>query len=278
MSTDNPTGGAPGSASMNGTLLEGKVILVSGLGDNLGRAIALAAAAHGADLVVSARRARRLEAVADEVRALGRQAWTVTCDVTSAEACAQLAGYITDEVGRLDGLVNNAFTEGDWSRFADADLDGAWRAPFEVNFWGSLRVTQALLPLLGDAGDARVVMVNTMATQRIQERFGSYAASKGALATVTRTLAVELGGQGIRVNGVHPGYIYGDAVEWYVGHLAERDGVSFDDKYAELASETALGYLPPAAEVADAVLFFLSPLARCITGQSLGVNAGHHLT
>ena len=259
-------------------LLDGKVALISGLGSNLGRAVALAMAEQGADLVLAARRESRLQRVADEVAELGRQVRWVRCDVTEAEDCAALAAAIDDAHGRLDICVNNAFTEGDWTSFADADLDGGWRPPFEVNFWGTLRVTQAVLPLLERAGDSRVVMVNTMSTQRIQERFGSYAASKGALATVTKTLAVELGRRGIRVNGVHPGYIYGAAVEWYLGHLAEQRGVRAEDVYAEIADETCLKYLPPAEEVAGAVVFFASPLARCITGQSLGANAGHWLT
>ena len=100
-------------------------------------------------------------------------------------------------------------------------------------------------------------------------------ASKGALATVTKTLALELGPKGIRVNGIHPGYIYGDSVEWYFNHLAEKRGITFQEVYDEVASETCLGYLPHSEEIAGTAVFFASPLAKPVTGQMIGVNAGH---
>lgn len=258
-------------------LLEGKVALVSGLGPNLGRSIAVGLAAEGADVVLAARREKGLRRVADEVEGLGRRAWCVPTDVTDAASVAALVEAVVAGPGRLDVLVNNAFNDGDHTRFEDADL-AVWRATMDVNLWGTLAVTRAVLDLLADSGDGRVVMVNTMSVHKIEAGFGAYAASKGALATVTKTLAVELGARGIRVNGVHPGYIYGAGVEWYLNHLAEQRGSTFQEVYDELADETCLKYLPPADEVAGAVVFFASPLARCITGQSLGVNAGHWLT
>ena len=150
-----------------------------------------------------------------------------------------------------------------------------------MNYIGTLQLTQAVLPLLRAAGeqsgDARVVMVNTMSTMVIEAGAGSYAGSKAALAAVSKTLARELGGYGIRVNSVHPGYIWGDSVKIYLEWQASErgEGVSWREVYEELASETALGYLPHSSEIAGAVTFFASPLARCITGSSLEVNAGH---
>ena len=90
-------------------------------------------------------------------------------------------------------------------------------------------------------------MVNSMSAVRIQERFGAYAASKAALAAATKTLAMELGRFGIRVNGVHPGYIWGDSVERYFHYQADRRGITFEELYDEVAAETALGYLPALA-------------------------------
>jgi NAD(P)-dependent dehydrogenase (short-subunit alcohol dehydrogenase family) len=78
----------------------------------------------------------------------------------------------------------------------------------------------------------------------------------------------------VRVNGVHPGYIWGDSVEAYFEHLARRKGISPEEQYREVASETALGYLPPSAEIAEAVVFLASDMSKPITGQALGVNAG----
>ena len=100
-------------------------------------------------------------------------------------------------------------------------------------------------------------------------------ATKGALATVTKTLAMELGPKGIRVNGIHPGYIYGDSVEWYFNHQAEKRGITFQEVYDEVASETCLKYLPHSEEIAGTAVYFASPLAKPVTGQMIGVNAGH---
>jgi NAD(P)-dependent dehydrogenase (short-subunit alcohol dehydrogenase family) len=123
-------------------------------------------------------------------------------------------------------------------------------------------------------GDGRIVMVNTMSTERVAEGFGIYAASKSALKSITRTLAKELGPDGIRVNGVHPGYIWGPSVKWYFEHQATERGITPEEVYAEVASENALGYIPDAAEIANVVLLLASDLARCVTGQALGANAG----
>jgi NAD(P)-dependent dehydrogenase (short-subunit alcohol dehydrogenase family) len=118
-------------------------------------------------------------------------------------------------------------------------------------------------------------MINSMSVQRIQPRWGAYVASKGALAAVTKTLALELGDKGIRVNSLLPGYIYGDSVEWYFNHQAEKRGITFQEVYDEVADETCLGYLPTSEEIAGTVVYFASRLSRPVTGQMIGVNAGH---
>lgn len=258
-------------------LLEGKVAVVSGLGPGMGRDISLALAGHGADIVMCARREERMDAVAAEVAALGRRAVTVRCDITSRDDCEQVAAEAEAQLGRVDVLVNNAFHQGDFSLFEDADLE-AWRTTFDVNFFGSLQLTQALLPLLKQSGDGRIIMINTQSVQIVEPLYGAYGASKGALATATQTLARELGKYGIRVNGVHPGYIWGSSVEWYLKHLAEQNGTTFDEEYAKVADQTCLGYITPSAEIAGSVVFFASELSKPVTGQALSVNSGHYLS
>ena len=162
------------------------------------------------------------------------------------EGCQALADRAAGELGRVDILVNNAFNGGKPSRSMDSDL-ADWRRTMDVNLFGTLELTQAAVPHLAESGDGRIVMVNSMSTQRISAKFGAYAASKGALATVTKTLARELGPMGIRVNAIHPGYIYGDSVEWYFNHQAEKRGVPFQEVYDEVASENVPG-VPAAFE------------------------------
>lgn len=257
-------------------LLEGKVAVVTGVGPGLGRAMVLALAEAGADVVMCARRPKVMEKLAAKVAETGRRAIPTITDVTDAEACARAVETATGELGRLDILVNSAFDDGDFTPFMDADLD-RWRRTMDVNFFGTLTMTKAAVPALRQHEDSRIVMVNTMSTQRIQIGFGAYAASKGALSTITKTLAKELGPDGIRVNAIHPGYIWGPSVEQYFKWQAADRDVEYQEVYDEVASETCLHYLPPADEIAGSVVFFASPLARCITGQALSVNAGHWL-
>ncbi len=258
-----------------GSLLEGKVALVSGIGPGMGRDISLQLAEHGADVVLGARGIEKCEAVAKEVEDLGRRAVPVRLDITDVESCAAAVQRAVAELGRIDILVNNAFEDGDHRAFERADLQ-RWRTTMETNFFGTLQLTQSVVPVMKEQGDGRIVMVNSMSSVRIEPRMGAYSASKAALATATKALALELGAHGIRVNAIHPGYIWSDKVEWYIGYLAEKEGVTYEEKLAELEAETALGYLPHSSEIAGSVVFFASDLAKCVTGQALGVNSGHH--
>lgn len=255
-------------------LLDDRVALVAGVGPGLGREIALAFAREGADVVLCARRTDESDDVAAMVRSLGRRAEVCSVDVTDRDACEAAVDVAVSQLGGLDVLVNNAFHGGDFSRFEDAELR-RWQRTMDVNFFGALTMTQVALPALKEAGDGRIVMINSMSsTNNIEKAYGAYAASKGALSTATRTLAMELGEHGIRVNAVHPGYIMGPNVEIYLEMQAKERGISRDEVYDEIAAQTALGYLAPAAEIAGAAVFFASDLARPITGQAIGVDAG----
>jgi NAD(P)-dependent dehydrogenase (short-subunit alcohol dehydrogenase family) len=257
-------------------LVDGKVALVSGIGPGMGRDISLLLAEHGAKLALGARTVERCEEVgAEATEAHGAETLAVRLDITDAESCAAALDAIVERFGRIDILVNNAFHDGDFTRFVDADFD-SWRTTMDVNLWGTLQLTQLVAHRMRDQGDGgRIVMVNSMSAVRAQDRFGAYMASKAALAAATKSLAKELGHFGIRVNGVHPGYIWGDSVEQYFRYQADRRGITFEERYAETAAETALGYLPHSSEIAGAVLFLASDLAKPITGQALHVNAGH---
>jgi NAD(P)-dependent dehydrogenase (short-subunit alcohol dehydrogenase family) len=264
-------------------MLEGKVAVVTGIGPGMGRDISLGLAREGADVVLVARSDRVVPAVAAEIEALGRRAFPIFGNIAKTEDCARMAEEITEAVGeRVDILVNSAFHGGDHGRFEDADL-ARWHRPMDVNYFGTLQFTQALIPALkaaaADSGDARIVMVNTMSVHILEESAGSYAGSKAALGAVTKTLARELGEYGIRVNAVHPGYIWGDSVKIYFEWQAEARGedATWQDIYDERAAETCLGYLPHSSEISGAVVFFASPLAKCVTGTALPVNAGHWL-
>jgi NAD(P)-dependent dehydrogenase (short-subunit alcohol dehydrogenase family) len=255
-------------------LLSGRVGIVSGVGPGLGRAIACAFAREGADVVLAARTPRALEDVAAAVRAAGRRALAVPTDVARGEDCRRLAEAAVAEFGRIDVLVHNAFRSAPYDPVEYAAMDD-WRAIFDVNVFGAVQLSQAVVPHMKAAGGGAIVMIGSMSMRVIEPRFGGYAASKAALVVAAQTLAKELGPAGIRVNTVVPGYIWGPNLERWFAELASRRGTTPEAVYAEIAGRTALGRIPTAADVAEAVVFFASDRARAVTGQTLDVNAGH---
>jgi NAD(P)-dependent dehydrogenase (short-subunit alcohol dehydrogenase family) len=257
-------------------LLAGQVVVVSGVGPGLGRSIALASARAGADVVVAARTASRLDEVAKEVTALGLRGVAVPADVTDGDSAARLAEAALAAFGRVDTLVHNAFAIPPLTSLADADPD-AIRAAFETNVMAALRLTRLLTPALADSRGS-VVMINSAVLRHSRLNFGGYKVAKAALLALAQSLATELGPRGIRVNSVAPGYIWGDSLKWYFGYLAEQRGVTAQQIYDETAATTDLRRLPEPDEVADAVVVLASPMARAVTGQCLDVNGGeyHH--
>jgi NAD(P)-dependent dehydrogenase (short-subunit alcohol dehydrogenase family) len=255
-------------------LLQDRVAIVSGIGPGMGRDIALALAREGARLALAARTESKLAEVLDEVKAAGGRAIAVPTDITRPEDCRRLVERTRAEYGRIDVLVNNAFAMGGFRELSEATADD-FRAPFEVNVVGSMQLTREVLPAMREAGGGSIVMINSMIVRDVLPRMGTYGASKAALLAATQGLAREVGRHGIRVNSVVPGYIWGPSLQAYFAHQAKQRGVDPQVVYDETAAQTALSHIPTSAEIADAVVFFASDLARVITGQSLDVNGGH---
>jgi NAD(P)-dependent dehydrogenase (short-subunit alcohol dehydrogenase family) len=257
-------------------LLDGTVVVVSGLGPGLGRSIALQSARAGADVVVAARTASRLDEVAREAAAFGHRVLAVPADITDSESASALVEAALAEFGRVDTLVNNAFAIPPLTSLAESDLD-TLRQAFETNVIGTLRVTRMFTKALA-ANRGSVVMINSAVLRHSRVGFGGYKMAKAALLALAQSLATELGPQGIRVNSVAPGYIWADSLKWYFGYLAGQRGVATEQVYDETAATTDLRELPEPDSVADAVVFLASGMARAITGQCLDVNAGeyHH--
>jgi NAD(P)-dependent dehydrogenase (short-subunit alcohol dehydrogenase family) len=258
-----------------GALLDGRVVVVAGVGPGVGRSVALAAARHGASVVLAARRRSPLDSVADEIGLLGGSALVVTADLTEDGAAEHVAAQANKHYGALDVLVYNAFAMGPMATAAKLTAED-WRGPFELNVVAAVRTTIAAAPLLAAAeGGGSVVMVNSQAARRSEPQRGPYAASKSALLSAARTLAGELGPQGIRVNSVVPGHIWGEALEGYFEGLAQQRGTTPEEVYHSVAKHTALRRIATSDEIADAIIFLASPMASAITGQSLDVNAGN---
>ncbi|WP_054813924.1 SDR family oxidoreductase [Nocardia arizonensis] len=257
-------------------LLRDKVVVVSGVGPGLGRAIAVRSAEAGADLVLAARTESRLTDVAKEIEAIGRRALVVPTDINDEAAVSALVDTARAAYGRVDTLVNNAFAIPPITDLADVDLDQV-RAGFETNVLAALRLTRLFVPALAEAKGS-VVMINSAVLRHSRRTFGPYKMAKSSLLALAQSLATELGPRGIRVNTIAPGYIWADNLKWYFNFLAEQRGITSEEVYAETASTIDLRRLPEPDEIADAVVFFASSMARAITGACLDVNCGeyHH--
>ncbi|WP_030170027.1 SDR family oxidoreductase [Spirillospora albida] len=260
----------------SGGLLADRVIVVSGVGPGLGRSLAVRCAEAGADIVLAARNERRLAKVAAEVEEAGRRALAVPTDITDEAASVRLLEKAHEAFGRVDGLVNNAFAVPPLIDLAEVDLDGV-RAGFETNVLSALRLTRLFAPALA-AHHGSVVMINSAVLRHSRRTFGAYKMAKAALLAMAQSLATELGPSGVRVNTIAPGYIWAPNLKWYFEQLAKERGVPAQQIYDEMAETTDLRRLPEPDEIADAVVFMLSPLARAVTGQCLDVNSGewHH--
>ncbi len=258
---------------VEGGLLSGKVCIVSGVGPGLGRQAARALAAHGADLVLAARRQSSLEEVRDEVQEVGARALVVPTDIKDPEACARVASAAVEEFGGVDVLVNNAFRMDVFQSFEEVDL-ALWRKIMDINLFGSLQMTRAVLPAMRERGGGSVVMVASMVARQPQPAQGGYAISKGALLTATRVLAYELGPSNVRVNAVVPGWMAGPSVDIYIEMTSTGRGVPAQVVADELNARVPLGRIPSDADVAGAIVYLASDLSSAMTGQALDINGG----
>ena len=263
------------SARARWGLLEGKVCVVWGVGPGLGRRAAVALAAHGADVVLAARRQSNLDEVAAEVEALGVRALAVPTNIVDVEQCERVMSLARSELGGVDVLVNNAFRFDVFQTFEEVDL-AVWRKIMDVNLFGSLQMTKAALPAMEARGGGSVVMVASMAVRKPTPLEGGYTVSKGALMTATRVLAYELGSKGIRVNAVVPGWMLGPSVDVYVQMTSDNKGISEQEVIDDLASRMALGRVPTDEDVAGSIVYLASDLSSVVTGQAIDANGGEH--
>lgn len=256
--------------------LAGRVVLVAGVGPDLGRSLVLRSAQAGADVVLAARDADRLEGIADEVRSLGRRALSVPTDVTDPDARRELVAAALDEFGGVDALMNAAFVHPKPTSLLDVDLDDLRRWS-DLNVLASVGLVQELAPTLIERRGS-VVLINSIVIRNRLAGSGAYRMDKSALLAAARSLSVDIGPQGVRVNSVAPGYIWGEKVQAWFGRVEAKGGPSVQDSYDGVAADTDLRRLPTPDEIADAAVFLASDLASGISGQCIDVSCGqtHH--
>ncbi|MET9619962.1 SDR family oxidoreductase [Streptomyces sp. NPDC006464] len=255
-------------------LLQGKTVVVSGVGAGLGHQIAAAVVADGGNAVLGARTEANLAKSAAEIDPAGHRTAHLPTDITDEAQCEALAALAVERFGGIDGVVHVAAWDSYFGGLEDADF-ATWQGVLDVNLLGTLRMTRACLPALRERGGA-VVLIGTQSAVAApsQVRQAAYAASKGALTSAMYSMARELGPHRIRVNTVLPGWMWGPPVQAYVRFTAHTEGVPESEVLSRLTERMALPELATDADVAQAATFLASDRARAITGQSLLVNAG----
>jgi NAD(P)-dependent dehydrogenase (short-subunit alcohol dehydrogenase family) len=238
--------------------LAGRVIAITGAGDGIGRALALAAAGCGAEVILIGRTVSKLEKVHAQIAALGRaEASIAPLDLERAIArdYDTLADALQGRYGRLDGLVHNAGILGTLTPIDQYDVP-TWVRVLHVNLTAAFALTQVLLPALRASEDASIVFTGSGVGRRPRAYWGAYAVSKSGIETLSRTLADELATEGrVRVNVLNPGPV--------------RTRMRAQAYPAEDA-----GKLLRAEQVLRPYLWLLSAASRGISGQSLDCQAG----
>jgi 7-alpha-hydroxysteroid dehydrogenase len=242
--------------------LTGCVALVTGAGRGIGRGIALAFAEAGADVVCAARTRADLEATAGEVRARGRRALVVPCDVMQTEALEALVAASVTEFGRLDLLVNNAGGTG--PRPALATSERFFENALRFNVTSPFLLTRLAVPEMLKTGGGAVVNISSRSSDMVQTAFVAYAAGKAALNMVTRNLAAELAPK-VRVNAISVGGVDTEAL-----------GVVLKDERARRAFEagTPMGRPGTVEDIAACALYLASPAAGWVTGKVFQIDGG----
>jgi 3-oxoacyl-[acyl-carrier protein] reductase len=268
--------------------LSGRVALVTGGSRGLGRADALTLARAGADVAIAdiqiesdtdeavdrygplAQAARTqgmvyTEATVDEIRALGRRALAVKCDVTDSEQVRETVDRVVDELGSVDTLVNNAGTLDHLGQLSDQSPD-LWDRDLAVNLTGAFNCAQAVWPHMRERGWGRIVNMASVAGTLGGFGQASYSTTKAGLLGLTKSLALEGARHGITCNAIVPGVIGTEAFNFGNPEMNER-----------MVKRTAFRRAGEPQDVANAIAFLCSDLASYITGVGLNVSGGIEL-
>jgi NAD(P)-dependent dehydrogenase (short-subunit alcohol dehydrogenase family) len=244
--------------------LSGRVAVVTGGTTGLGHAIALGLAGAGADVVPSSRRMEQVKAVAAEIEALGRRTLRVTSDVLDRPSLERLHDAVLKEFGKVDILVNAAgishkaptleVEEDDWSRVV------------ETNLTGTMRACQIFGKTMAAAGYGRIINLASLSSFRGFYRVAAYAASKSAVASLTKTLAIEMAHSGVNVNALAPG-VFPTALNAPIVMGTQRG--------EEILMRTPMGRFGNPQEMAGPAIFLASEAASFVTGEVLAVDGGY---
>ncbi|MEO8452944.1 MAG: SDR family oxidoreductase [Gemmatimonadota bacterium] len=241
--------------------LKGRAAIVTGGSKGIGRAIALGLAAEGANVAVCARGAEALAAVERELRERGVKSFALPCDVADAELLDHFLEEAHRLLGRVDILVNNA------SALAFGDDEAAWLASLQTDVMGAVRATRKVTPWMVEQGGGSIVHISSGSGLEAGSP-PAYAAAKAALISYSKTTAIALAPNKIRVNVIAPGSIE------FPGGVWEQIYTTMRPTYDSVLATIPSGRMGTDTEVANAAVFLASARASWITGVCLGVDGG----
>ncbi len=244
--------------------LSGRVALVTGASQGIGRACALELAAAGASVALAARNAEKLAEVATEIAAAGGTAQVFTVDVGDEESIKACAKAVIAHFGKVEILVNNAGITRDMLAMRMKRKD--WDDVLTTNLTGAFLLTQACMSAMLKARWGRVINITSVVGETGQAGQANYAASKAGLIGLTKSLARELGSRGITVNAIAPGYIE-----------TAMTAILTDEQKTAMTSQVPLQRAGTDKDIAAAVAFLASEGAGYITGHTLDVNGGMYM-
>jgi 7-alpha-hydroxysteroid dehydrogenase len=245
--------------------LKGKVALIAGASKDMGGAIARMLAEYGADVAVSARSADKLEAVASDIRAIGRRAAVIPANLTKVDEIDATVERAVKELGGLDILVNvlGGGQEGG-TTWALKMREKMWDDVVTLNMKAPMFLSVAAAKVMKERGGGSIVNISTSAATGAAPRLSNYGSAKAGLEQLTETLGVEWGRFKIRVNVVISGNVY----------TANLKGILRPEIEQQLLERTPLGRIGTSNDIAAAVLFFASPASEWVTGAKLVVDGG----
>ena len=252
--------------------LEGQAAIVTGAGRGIGRAIALELASLGADVALAELDEGAAERTADEVRALGRRAVAIRTDVTRRGDLDAMVTRTLDELGRIDVLVNNA---GIYRAAPALEItEEHWDAVMDINARAVFFASQAVLPRMVEARRGNIISLASMAGKLGTTSSLAYAASKSAVISITRSLALSFAADGIRVNCVCPSFVQTDMWTEVERGVAGVLGTTPEEVNRQRLAQIPIGRWEQPEDVAKVVGFLASDKSGYITGEAMNVSGG----